>query len=168
MAQRISTDTLIIGIAAAWSLALPYFPDALFHLLDSLIGAFLLLLVVVLLLPQGVVPGVIVVAAVALTFVERNRRKIGGKLQDLSYPTLQQQLAPSPPMSDQEVHPAYEVPPTGSEEDTSFFPEGDASDRFEAVAPSMDEKQAIPTISSNTDTAERFYIRNAFAKTDLE
>ena len=71
-------------------------------------------------------------------------------------------------MSDQEVHPAYEVPPTGPEEDTSFFPEEDASDRFEAVAPSMDEKQAIPTISSNTDTAERFYIRNAFAKTDLE
>lgn len=36
MAKTLPTDTIVIGIAVVWALLLPYFPDTLFMLLDSL------------------------------------------------------------------------------------------------------------------------------------
>lgn len=166
MAKAITTDTIIIGIAVLWSLLLPYFPDTLFAILDSLIGVFVLLMLVLLALPQGAVAGVVSVIAVALTFVERNRRKINQKIIMVDSPDIKQQLAPAPPMSDNEVHPAFEY--NTDTEAIPFYPENDnGTNEFEPVASSIDEKVAIPTISSNTDTAERFFIKNSFAKTDL-
>lgn len=163
--MKATPDMIIIALAVVWSLLLPSFPDTLFELLDSLIGVFLLLLVVILALPQGVVPGVLVMIAVALTFVERNRRKINRKIVMVDSPRLQQQLAPAPPMSDLEVHPAYEY---AEHDESSFYPEKEASDEFEAVGPSINEKVAIPTISSNSDKAEHFYKAMSLGKTDLE
>jgi hypothetical protein len=105
--------------------------------------------------------------AVALTFVERNRRKVATKLLTDGQPTLQKQLEPAPPMSDQEVHPQWE---TSHEDETKFFPEQDASDSFEPVDATINEKTAIPTIGTNTgsDSATRFYINQSLAKTELE
>jgi hypothetical protein len=104
---------------------------------------------------------------VALTFVERNRRKVATKLIPDIEPTLQQQLAPSPPMSDAEIHPEWE---TSQEEETKFFPEEQQTDSFEPVASSINEKSAIPTINTNTgtDSATRFFVSQHLAKTDLE
>ena len=167
MAKTLPTDTIVIGIAVVWALLLPYFPDTLFMLLDSLVGVFFLLLVVLFALPHGAVPGILVVVAVALTFVERNRRKIQRKI--IEAPILTQQLAPAPLMSPYEVHPAFEQADMSSEDaETPFMPEENASDNFQTVGVSIDEKNAIPTISSNTDSAERFFIRNSLAKTELE
>ena len=114
MAKTLPTDTIVIGIAVVWALLLPYFPDTLFTLLDSLVGVFFLLIVVLFALPQGAVPGILVVVAVALTFVERNRRKIQQKI--IEAPMLTQQLAPAPPMSQYEVHPAFEHADMSSED----------------------------------------------------
>ena len=167
MAKTLPTDTIVIGIAVVWALLLPYFPDTLFMLLDSLVGVFFLLLVVLFALPQGAVPGILVVVAVALTFVERTRRKIQRKI--IEAPILTQQLAPAPPMSPYEVHPAFEHADMSAEDaENPFMPEENASDKFQPVGVSIDEKNAIPTISSNTDSAERFFIRNSLAKTELE
>lgn len=163
--MKATPDMILIGLAIAWSLFLPSYPDTLFVLLDSLIGVFLLLLVVLLVLPQGVIPGVLVMFAVALTFVERNRRKINHKIVMTDYPTLKQQLAPSPPMSPLEVHPAYEY---AEHDETTFYPEEQQNDSFEPVAPSIDEKAPIPVISSNMDKAEKFYIQQHLGKTDLD
>lgn len=164
MMKGLSTDTVLIGIAVLWSLCLPFYPDTLFVLLDGIVGVFLLLLVVLLALPCGAVPGVVVLVAVALTFVERNRRKVNTKLVDVPSVTYQQQLAPSPPMSEEEVHPAYEYP---QEEEVPFYPEENASDSFQPVGSSLVEKQPIRTLTPYNDKTERLYVDQHLGDTEL-
>jgi len=135
-------DQVIIVAALLWSLGIPYFPDAAIQFLDTLLGAFILLLVAVLSLSYGPVPGVLTFCAVALTFVERNRRKIKTHILD-TQPSLDQQLASAPPQSPDETHPQFDTP---TEEDIPFVPKEDATDEFEGVGfSSIDEKQVIPT-----------------------
>lgn len=164
---KTTPDMIVSGVALVWAVSLPFLPDTMFGLLDSIVGVLVLLLAVLLALPQGTVPGVLVLLAVALTFVERNRRKVATKLLPEVQPTLQQQLAPSPPMSEAEIHPEWE---TSQEEETKFFPEEQQTDSFEPVASSINEKSAIPTINTNTgtDSATRFFVSQHLAKTDLE
>lgn len=164
---KTTPDMMVSGLAIAWSVALPFVPDAFFPLIDNIVGIFVLLVVALVALPQGPVPGVLTLIAVALTFVERNRRKVATKLLTEGKPTLEQQLAPAPPMSFEEVHPTYESSP---EEESKFFPEQDATDTFEPVASSINEKTAIPTIGSNTgsDSAARFYVSQHLGKTELD
>jgi hypothetical protein len=164
---KTTPDMIVSGVALVWAVSLPFLPDTMFGLLDSIVGVLVLLLAVLLALPQGTVPGVLVLLAVALTFVERNRRKVATKLLPEIQPTLQQQLAPSPPMSEAEIHPEWE---TSQEEETKFFPEEQQTDSFEPVASSINEKSAIPTINTNTgtDSATRFFVSQHLAKTDLE
>lgn len=164
MSKSVSTDTILIGIAVVWSLCLPFYPDTLFMLLDSMIGVFLLLFVALLALPYGAVPGVVVLIAVALTFVERNRRKIQSKIINIPSVTYQQQMAPSPPMSLDEIHPAYESP---EHDEVPFYPESDASDRFDTVGSSIDEKQPIRTLTPNNDQTERLYVSQNLGDTQL-
>lgn len=165
--MKTTPDMIISGFAIAWSLGLPFLPDAFFSLIDTKVGVFFLLILVLVVLPQGPVPGVLTVLAVALTFVERNRRKVRGKLLVEKPVTLETQLEPSPPMSDQEIHPQWE---TSHEDETTFYPEEDQTNTFEPVASSINEKSAIPTISTNegTSAATKFFINQHLAKTDLE
>ena len=160
-------DMIVSGFALVWAVTLPFLPDTMFGLLDSILGVLILLLAVLFALPQGTVPGVLTLLAVALTFVERNRRKVASKLLTDGQPTLQMQLAPSPPMSEAEIHPQFEV---SQEDETKFFPEENQSDSFEPVASSINEKSAIPTINTNTgtDSATRFFVSQHLAKTDLD
>ena len=165
--MKTTPDMIVSGIAVLWSVSLPFFPDTLFTLLDNVVGVFILLLAALMALPQGVVPGVLTLIAVGLTFVERNRRKVVTKLLTDGQPTLQKQLEPAPPMSENEVHPSWEV---SHEDETSFYPEENQTDSFEPVAASINEKSAIPTINTNTgsDSATRFFVSQHLAKTDLE
>jgi len=164
---KTTPDMIVSGGAILWSVCLPLFPDTIFTLLDNVVGVLVLLLVALMALPQGVVPGVLTLIAVALTFVERNRRKIATKLLSDGKPTLAKQLEPAPPMSDNEVHPEWE---TSQEDETKFFPEEEQTDSFEPVASSINEKSAIPTINTNTgtDSATRFFVSQHLAKTELE
>ncbi|NBO61310.1 MAG: hypothetical protein EBU82_10115 [Flavobacteriia bacterium] len=152
-------DMIVSGVAIAWSVALPFLPDTFFPLIDNVVGVIVLLLAVLLSLPYGAIPGVLTLVAVALTFVERNRRKVASKLLTDGQPSLQKQS--------EEVHPQWEPP---HEDETKFTPEGDQTDTFEPVAASINEKTAIPTISTNTgsDAATRFYINQHLGKTDLD
>lgn len=165
MVKGFSTDTILIAIAAIWSLFLPFYPDALFVLLDGIIGIFVLLFLALLALPCGAVPGVIVFVAVALTFVERNRRKINKKIIEVPTVSYQQQMAPSPPMSDEEIHPDYDYP---QQEEVPFYPEQNASDNFERVGTSIDEKQPIRTLTPDNDRTERLYIQQNLGDTELK
>jgi hypothetical protein len=164
--MKTTPDMIVSGIAVAWSVGLPFFPEPIFQLLDTVVGVIVLLLAVLMALPLGVIPGVLTLLAVALTFVERNRRKVATKLLADGKPTLETQLAPSPPMSEMEVHPEYEV---AHEDETNFYPEHDQTDAFEPVASSINEKSAIPTITTNTgtDAATRFFVSQHLAKTEL-
>ena len=157
-----STDTIIIAIAIAWSIFLPSYPDTLFVLLDGVVGVFLMLFIVLLALPYGTVPGVLILVAVALTFVERNRRKISTKLM-VPEITYQQQMAASPPMSAEEIHPSYEYP---QEEEVPFYPEEDASDSYQSVN-SYDQKQPIKTLSPYNDETEQLYVKQHLGDTEL-
>jgi hypothetical protein len=135
----------VISIAAIlWSLGIPYFPDIVIQYLDTLLGAFFLLLIAVLSLSYGPVPGVLTLCAVALTFVERNRRKIKTHILDTET-SLDEQLAPAPPQSPDEIHPSFDIP---SEEDIPFVPKEDANNEFEGIgSSSIDEKQVISTVN---------------------
>lgn len=139
-------DQVIIVAAILWSLGIPYFPDAAIQYLDTLLGAFFLLLVALLSLSYGPVPGVLTLCAVALTFVERNRRKIKTHILDANtMPTLDEQLASAPPQSADETHPPFDMP---SEEDIAFVPKEDATNEFEGIGfSSIDEKQVISTVN---------------------
>lgn len=165
--MKTTPDILVSGTAVLWSIGVPYLPDTFFALLDNVVGVLILLILAILALPLGPVPGVLVVVAVALTFVERNRRKVSNKLMKETGPTLEQQLESAPPMSDQEIHPQWETSP---EDETKFFPEETQTDAFEPVASSINEKSAIPTIGTNTGTnaATRFFVSQHLAKTELD
>ncbi len=165
--MKTTPDIIVSVFALVWAVSLPFLPDTMFGLLDSILGVFILLFAVLMALPQGTVPGVLMLLAVALTFVERNRRKVATKLLTDGQPTLQKQLAPSPPMSEAEVHPQFEE---SREDETSFFPEQEQTDSFEPVASSINEKSAIPTINTNsgTDSATRFFVSQHLAKTELD
>ena len=137
-------DQVIVGVSLLWSLGLPYFPDAVMQVLDTLLGAFFLLLVAVLSLSYGPVPGVLTLCAVALTFVERNRRKIKTHMFDLE-PSLDKQLESAPPMRDDETHPQFDMP---TNEDVPFVPKENATDEYEGIGyNSINEKQVITTVS---------------------
>ena len=165
--MKTTPEILVSAAAIGWAVALPSLPDTLFTMLDTVVGVFVLLLIALLALPQGPIPGILTFLAVALTFVERNRRKVSSKLLTEGQPSLQQQLQPAPPMSPMEVHPSWE--PT-TEDETKFYPEEQQTDSFEPVAPSINEKSAIPTIGTQegTSAATRFFVSQHLAKTDLE
>ena len=164
---QITPDMIVSGLAIGWSVLVPYLPDTFFVLVDNILGVLLLLVVALLVLPYGTVPGVLTLVAVALTFVERNRRKVTTKLLMDGKPTLEKQLESAPPMSDMEIHPQYE---TTHEDESKFFPDGDQTDKFEPVAASINEKSAIPTIGTNTgsDSATKFFLNQHLAKTELD
>jgi hypothetical protein len=165
--SKTTPDMIISGLAIGWSITLPFLPDTFFTLIDNVVGVLLLLIIALLVLPYGAVPGVLTLVAVALTFVERNRRKVTVKLLQDGKPSLEKQLAPAPPMSDMEVHPQWE---SSNEDETSFHPEQDQTDTFEPVASSINEKTAIPTIGTNTgsDSATKFFVSQHLAKTELD
>lgn len=163
---KTTPDMIVSGLAIGWSIGLPFLPDTFFSLIDNVVGILVLLILALLVLPYGPVPGVLTLVAVALTFVERNRRKVATKLLEDGKPTLQKQLAPAPPMSDMEVHPQWEM---SNEDETNFYPQEDQTDTFEPVASSINEKTVIPTIGTNTgtDSATKFFVNQHLAKTDL-
>jgi hypothetical protein len=165
--MKTTPEILVSAGAIGWAILLPSLPDPIFTMLDTVVGVFVLLLIALLALPQGPIPGILTFLAVALTFVERNRRKVSAKLLTDGEPTLQQQLQPAPPMSPMEVHPSWE--PT-TEDETKFYPEEQQTDSFEPVAPSINEKSAIPTIGTQegTSAATRFFVSQHLAKTDLD
>ena len=164
MAKTFSTDTIVIAIAVLWSLFLPTYPDTLFTLIDGIVGVFFLLLVVILSLSYGPVAGILFFIAIALTFVERNRRKIQTKIIGPSAVTYEQQLAPSPPMSPEEIHPPFDHP---AEEETQFYPEQDSSDGFEPVGSSIDMKHPNATATPHNDMTERLYVDQHLGDTEL-
>lgn len=164
----LSTESMISIGAVAWSVALPFFPSPVLEALRHPVAAFVLLAVVLAALPFGPVPGVMVLLAVLLTFVERNRNTIKNSLLAKAAgeePTYQKQLQASLPMDPNEVHPLPTLPAT---EELAYMPNDEmGSNEFEAVAPSQDEKNVIPTISSNPEQAERHFLNQGLASTKL-
>jgi hypothetical protein len=164
----LSTESIISIGAVAWAVGLPFFPSQVHQLLRHPIAAFVLLALVLAALPFGPIPGVLVLLAVLLTFVERNRVTIKNSLLEKAAgenPTYQEQLKASLPMDPDEVHPLPTIPTT---EEHDFMPNDEmGSDAFEPVAASQDEKNVIQTISSTPDVAAKYYLNQGLASTKL-
>jgi hypothetical protein len=164
----LSTESIISIGAVAWAVGLPFFPSQVHQVLRHPIAAFVLLAVALAALPYGPIPGVLVLLAVLLTFVERNRVTIKNSLLEKAAgenPTYQEQLQASLPMDPNEVHPLPTMP---SLEEHPFMPNDEmGSDSFEPVAASQDEKNVIQTISSTPDVAGRFFLNQGLASTKL-
>jgi hypothetical protein len=164
----LSTESIISIGAVLWAVALPFLPAQVHELLRHPLAAFFLLVVVLAGLRFGPVPGVLVLLAVLLTFVERNRVTIKNSLLEKAAgeePTYQKQLQASLPMDPNEVHPLPTLPAT---EEIDFMPNDEiGSNEFEPVAQSQDEKNVIPTISSTPEVAERYFLNQGLASTKL-
>ena len=159
----------IISIGAVvWSVALPFFPAPLFEAIRNPLATVVLLVAVILALPYGPIPGVIVLFAVFLTFVERNRLHIKNALLSKATgeePKYETQMAPALPMSPQEIHPSANTPET---ESIDYMPgEDSGSNAFEPVDQTIDEKNVIPTISSTPEVAEKFFLQQGLGATEL-
>ncbi len=164
----LSTESIISIAAVAWMVGLPFFPSPVHQALRHPFAAFVLLAVVLVVLPFGTIPGVLVLLAVLLTFVERNRITIKNSLLEKAAgepATYQEQLKPSLPMDPNEVHP---LPTTPSYEEHPFMPNDEMGDNgFEPVAQSQDEKNVIQTISSTPEVAGRFFMEQGLGNTKL-
>lgn len=165
----LSIESIISIAAVVWSLSLPFLPNQIHVALRSPLVAFVLLVLVLVALRYGPIPGVMVLGAVLLTFVERNRVMIRNSLLDKatgqSEVTLEKQFEPAPPLSPTEVHPLPTLPST---EDIDYMPNDESgSNEFEPVALSQDEKNVIQTISSTPEVAERHFIQQGFGATNL-
>ena len=68
----------VITLATIWALLLPYVAQPLLNLTDTLLVRGLLLVSIAVALTLGPVEGGVVLFAVGLTFLERNRRKLAG------------------------------------------------------------------------------------------
>ncbi len=163
-----STESIISIGAVAWAVGLPFFPSQVHQVLRHPIAAFVLLAVALAALPFGPIPGVLVLLAVLLTFVERNRLTIKNSLLEKAAGetvTYQEQLQASLPMDPNEVHP---LPTTPALEEHAFMPNDEmGSNDFEPVAASQDEKNVIQTISSTPDVAGKFFLNQGLASTKL-
>ena len=164
----LSTESIISIGAVTWAVALPFLPSQVHETLRHPIVAFVLLAIVLAALPYGPIPGVLVLLAVLLTFVERNRITIKNALLAKAAgeePTYQKQLQASLPMDPNEVHPLPTLPAT---EELDYMPNDEmGSNEFEPVAVSQDEKNVIPTISSTPEVAERHFLNQGFGATKL-
>ena len=164
----LSTESIISIGAVVWAVGLPFFPAPVLQTLRHPLAAFVLLAIVLIALPYGPIPGVLVLLAVMLTFVERNRVTIQNAFLAKATgeePKYEQQLAASPPMSPDEIHPSPVVPDV---ESIDFQPnEESGSNAFEAIGDSQDEKNVIQTISSTPEVAAKFFVNQGFGATDL-
>lgn len=164
----LSTPSILSIVAVLWSIGLPFFPTAILEAIRSPIATVILLATVLIALSFGPIPGVLVLFAVLLTFVERNTLHIKNAFLGKSAgeePKYEEQLAPAEPMSPEEVHPGPQLPET---ESLDYIPnEESGSDVFEPVGSSIDEKNVIPTISSRSDVAEKFFLQQGLASTEL-
>jgi hypothetical protein len=164
----LSIESIISIGAVVWVIGLPFLPSQVHEALRHPVAAFVLLALVLAGLRFGPIPGVLVLLAVLLTFVERNRLMIKNSLLEKAAgkePSYEEQLQPSLPMSPSEVHPLPTLPAT---EEIDYMPNDESgSNEFEPVALSQDEKNVIQTISSTPEVAERHFIQQGFGATKL-
>lgn len=177
--KSVSTGMSIIGASILWTIFLPLYPDIVLEMFDNMIGTTLLVLVALTSLAFGSMPGVVTIIAVALTFAERNRRKINKKIIEgvpayvepmpvrITDVFVSEDRRPKPTheLVPNEVHPEFTEPNT---EEVYFSPKEDATNDFHPVGTSVDEKNPIPVISSNQDVAERFYLQKNLGATVLQ
>lgn len=151
------TDITLIAFAIVLFLVAPSLPSSLFKsIFINYIGAALLLLALLISTSYSRVGSVFLLLAIVGVYVEYRRRV----LKDVAEVTYEKQMEPAPPIVPTEIHPQFEYP---SEDLVGYKPSGNATDEFEPVGPSINQKVALAT-SRLPEQAEKFLIDSGLAE----
>lgn len=136
---------LILVIVAA-----PFVPTAALLVLDNMVARIAVIVLLLFMMNQGPTVGLFCFLAIALLFLERNRRKVETALSALD--AMEVPVAPQATVEEARA-PQQTVPvaafDVAHEEEITFLPQEDALSTFEPVAPSMNQKSVLSSIYSD-------------------
>lgn len=151
------TDITLILVAIVLFLSAPSLPSSLFKsIFVNTIGAALLLLALLISTSYSRVGSVFLLLAIVGIYVEYRRRV----LKDVVEVSYEKQMEPAPPIVPTEIHPPFETP---SDDLVGYKPSGNATDEFEPVGPSINQKAELST-SRLPEQAEKFLIDSGLAE----
>lgn len=151
------TDITLILLAIVLFLATPSIPTSLFKsFLITGVGSFVLLVALLVSMSYSRVGSIFLLLAIVGVFVEYRRRV----LKDVVEVSYEKQLAPAEPIVPTEIHPPFDTP---SEDLVGYKPSGNATDEFEPVGPSINQKAELST-SRLPEQAEKFLIDSGLAE----
>lgn len=159
------SDAIVLGVSGLLFIAAPYIPNTVLNVtVNTSIGILLMLLAPLYFIRSNPISAIAVLLAVGALFLENRKRIITTIKTSINteisqsgakYAPVQDVAAGAPDLVDGEVHPEHESP---FEEEHSFQPEKDASNEFEPVGESINEKGVLATVPTNSSRvmAEHF------------
>ena len=153
-------DYIPHGVLALVILLTPILPTAGLQLLDNLVVRIALVFGLLYAITQGALLGLLALLAVGSLYLERNRRKVHQarqKFAELPDP----EAAERPATVEEESEPQDTVPVIAFEEPsgdvTTYLPKsGMGSNDFASVAPTLNEKDPLPTVPLGAKSASLF------------
>jgi hypothetical protein len=130
------------------ALITPFLPSVILLSFDNMLVRILIVAVLLYLISIGPTVGIIGLVAIALIYLERNRRKVkvaAEKLDAMDY-NLPAQATVQEASEPQKTVPVKEFDKPAETEVDFFAHEGCDSGDFEAVAPTINEKEVLYTI----------------------
>jgi len=146
------TDTLLIGVSLFIFLVSPYLPTVVYKMaFTNMIVPFILLLLVLLLVKTNPIGSVTVLLAIMSLFIEYRYRVLATSIPRSADPPAEyeKQLAPAPPIMPGELHPPPRQP---NDNRITYKPAEDATNEFDAVGRSVNEKKALPGVRLPEET----------------
>jgi hypothetical protein len=144
----------------------PYLPTSLLLWLDHLVIRIAVIVILLYTMNLGYSVGLFVFLAIAILFLERNRRKVEVALQALDA----MEVPVHPQATVEEAHTEQTTVPvrlfdTPDTEEVAYLPQAEhASAEFEPVAPSLNQKSVLATIYATGSAAasQHFYEQMGF------
>jgi hypothetical protein len=155
-----STEYIIIFTNLLVFIVSPFLPNVFYdYFVETYVGATVLLLVLLYSITYGYLVAVSTFTGIASLYAESHVRKASKvKKTKVSTDTYEKQLAPAENLLPNEVHPEAHVP---EEENVAFLPKEESdSNNFKALDSSINEKEALPTISLSKDATNVYEENN--------
>lgn len=150
-----TTELYIIGANLLVFLIAPFLPNVVYSLVETYVGAIVLLLLALLSISQGYLSAVATFTGVASLFAESHARKARKvKEQKASGEVVYEtQMEAAPKILPNEVHPDVHTPDDDmSEKVVTFKPkDDDGYNEFKPVDATINEKDPLPTTSLSKD-----------------
>ena len=142
------TELVYFIVLTVIILGTQFLPTGLLLLLDSIVARIIIVLLLLFLISLGPTAGILGLMAVALMYLERNRRKVVVAAKKID---LMDTERPAQATVEEEAQPQKTVPVNEfdkpQEEETDYMPHQTCdSDHFEPVAPTINEKSVLSTI----------------------
>ena len=152
-----NTELYIIAANLLVFVIAPFLPNIVYSFVESYVGAIILLTIALASISQGYLSTVATFTGIASLFAEAHARKARMvKMQKASgEANYEVQMESAPVILPNEIHPEVSGPEDdGSEQIITFKPkDDDGYNEFKPVDSSINEKDALPTISLSKDAA---------------